>query len=234
MAAYKKDINLLAVMTQKKSRVGLLAIIIPIIVFLILGASLAFGAFWYGSTVTTLTAERDSLQLYIESSRVTDSQEEAQELKDVAEKMRVYADEIKSALYNLSSYPDLYGEQFELIFELAGDDIVLSEYIYDRRTGTLSFSATSLSVRRMPYFVQSLRENAYFSDVQYRGYVRDTRTETGEAVIDPVTELATAPTIEILEYRYEITCRLATPEPYLPDEGTSSETTDSNQEGSDE
>jgi hypothetical protein len=189
---------------------------VPTIVFLILGALIAFSLVWYSSTMAVLTTERDTLQLYIESTRVEDSQEDAQALKAEADEMQARANEIKGTLLNLSSYPDLYGEHFRSIFDFAGYDVELSEYVYDRRTGTLSFAATSPGVRRMPYFIQSLRGCGYFSDIQYRGYVRGTHSESGEPVIDELTDITTIPTFEVIEYRYEITCKLVAPVPSLP------------------
>jgi hypothetical protein len=203
-------------MTQKKSRVSPLVIVVPTIVFLLLGALIAFSIVWYSTTMAVLTTERDTLQLYIESSRVEDSQEDAQALKAEADEMQARASEIKSTLLNLSSYPDLYGEHFRTIFDFAGYDVEVSEYVYDRRTGTLSFAAISPGVRRMPYFIQSLRDCGYFSDIQYRGYVRGTHSESGEPVIDELTDITTIPTIEVIEYRYEITCKLVAPVPSLP------------------
>jgi hypothetical protein len=163
-----------------------------------------------------LTFQRDDLKRYVDSSRVVDSQEEAQALKSAAETMEVRANEVKDTLYNLSSYPDFYGEQFDVIFGFAGDDIELSGYAYSRETGTLSFAAVTPRVSRMPYFVQSLRDSGLFSDVQYQGYVMGTHTETGIPVVSPTTDTLVIPTITVTEYRYEVTCRVAAPPPALP------------------
>jgi hypothetical protein len=203
-------------MTKKAPRVNPLVILIPILVFLALGALVVSSAIWYTSTMTDLTFQRDDLQRYVDSSRVNDSQEEAQALKTLGQEMRIRADEVKNTLYNLSSYPDLYDEQFELIFEFAGDDIELSGYAYDRATGTLSFTAITPRVSRMPYFVQSLRDCGLFSDVQYQGYVRGTHTETGTPVMSPTTDTLIIPTIIVGEYQYAVVCRVASPTPALP------------------
>jgi hypothetical protein len=216
MASYKKDINLLGAMTQKKSRVSPFVIIVPILIFLALGTLIVFSTSWYASTMATLTIERDSLQSYLDSTRVTDSQDKAEEVRRAATEMGRRADEVVGMLYILSSYPDLGGEQFQAVFELAGDNVELADYVYDRRTGILSFSATSASVRNMPRFVQSLRACGYFSDIQYRGFVRSVHIETGEPVTNPVTEVTTITSTEIVEYRYEIVCKLVTPIPSLP------------------
>jgi hypothetical protein len=217
VAAHKKDINLLASMTTtKKSRVSLLAILIPVIVFLILGALLAVGSFWYVTTTTALETERSELQFYLNSSRVETSHERENAARELAETTRRQAEDLKGTLYNLSSYPDLYGEHFDAIFALAGDDIHLADYAYDRRTGIMSFSASSQSVRRMPHFIKGLRDCEYFSDIQYRGYVRSSHNESGRPIIDPITDITTVPTISIIEYRYEITCQLTRPNPALP------------------
>jgi hypothetical protein len=189
---------------------------VPILVFLALGTLIVFGAIWYTSTMTGLTFQRDDLKNYVDSSRVTDSQEEAQTLKFAVTEMQTRASEIRDTLYNLSTYPDLYGEQFDSIFEFAGDDIELSGYAYDRETGTLSFTAVTPRVSRMPYFVQSLRNSGLFSDVQYQGYVMGTHTETGAPVCSSTTDTTVNPVITVTEYRYEVTCRVVTPTPALP------------------
>jgi hypothetical protein len=225
MASYKKDINLLSAMTQKKSRVNPFVIIVPILIFLMLGALIVFATFWYTTTMASLTIERNDLQSYIDSTRVTDSQNNAEEVRIAATEMGRRADEVVGMLYILSSYPDLGGEQFQAIFEFAGDNVQLADYVYDRRTGTLSFSATSTSVRNMPRFVQSMRECGHFSDIQYRGFVRSTHLETGEPVTNPVTEVTTIVNTEIVEYRYEIVCKLVTPIPFLPPVETDGEGT---------
>jgi hypothetical protein len=216
MASYKKDINLLGAMAQKKSRVSPFVIIVPILIFLMLGTLIVFSTSWYASTMATLTIERDTLQNYLDSTRVTDSQDKAEEVRLAAAEMGRRADEVAGTLYILSSYPDLGSEQFQAIFEFAGDNIELADYVYDRRTGILSFSATSASVRTMPRFVQSLRECGHFSDIQYRGYVRSVHIETGEPVTNPVTEVTTITSTEIVEYRYEVVCKLVGPVPSLP------------------
>jgi hypothetical protein len=216
VAGYKKDINLLAAMAQKTARVSPLAVLVPVVVFLVLGIFMVMGTIWYASTITELTAERDSLQRYLESARLEAAQNKSDEAKAQAAEMQALANTVKDTLYNLSSYPDLYGEHFDFIFGLAGDNIELADYSYDRRTGILSFSATSPSVRHIPYFVQSLRESSYFADIQYQGYVKGVRTEDGEPVINSTTDVTTISTIEITEYRYEITCKLAGPIPSLP------------------
>jgi hypothetical protein len=226
MASYKKDINLLGAMTRKKSRVSPLVIIVPIFIFLILGALIVFATFWYTSTMASLTIERNNLQSYIDSTRVTDSQDKAEEVRIAATEMGQRADEVVGMLYILSSYPDLGGEQFQAIFDFASDNVELADYVYDRRTGILSFSATSSTVRNIPRFVQSLRECGYFSDIQYRGFVRSTHLETGEPVLNPVTEVTTIVNTEIVEYRYEIVCKLVTPPPSLPPVETDGEGAD--------
>lgn len=232
MASYKKDINLLAVMTQRKSRINPLAVIIPIAVFLALGAGIFFGTIWYTTNMAELTFQRDDLKRYIESARVTNSQDNTRALRLAAEEMQLRANEVRETLYNLSSYPDLHGEQFQAIFDYAGDEIELSGYVYTRVSGTLSFSATSERVSRMPVFIQNLRESGLFSDVQYQGYVMGTRTESGTPVLDRTTDMMVTPTYTVTEYLYEVTCRVTTPTPALPpvdtDEGAE------NQEGSGE
>jgi hypothetical protein len=216
MASYKKDINLLAAMTKKKSRVSPLALIVPILVFLALGAAIAFSLYSISTQVANLTMQRDDLQRYMDSARVVDGQAEASSLRSQAEQVQSLATEVRGTLYNLSSYPDLTGEDFQAVFDLAGYDVELTHFTYDRRTGALNFSASCESVRRMPIFIQSLRGCGIFSDVQYTGYANDIRTETGSPILDPVSKTTTFETWEVSEYRYEVSCLVAYPAPALP------------------
>jgi hypothetical protein len=215
MATYKKDINLLSVMRRKRPRINPFAIIIPILVFVALGTAVVMGVLWFGNRITSLTLERDSLQSYIDSARLNDSQAETDRLRMQAEDMAFKANEVKSVLYGLSSYPDLSGEDFQVIFDYAGTTIELSGFTYDRRTATLSFSATATSVHAMPVYVQSLRECGIFSDVQYTGYVNSIRSVPGNTVTDEDGN-ETVVNIEISEYRYDLTCQVAKPQPFLP------------------
>ncbi|MDR1082797.1 MAG: hypothetical protein LBL27_02890 [Coriobacteriales bacterium] len=231
MASYKKDIDLLAVMAQKQARVSPLMVLVPIVVFLVLGALIALGIFWYLSTTAVLITERDNLQLYLDSTRVNNFQEEAAALEAQATEMEGQAEEVKGTLYNLSSYPDMYEEQFDIIFTLAGNDVTLSDYIYDRRTGILNFSASSTSVRRMPQFVQGLRDDGHFVDIQYQGYVKEVNAATGAVETRPTTETATTSSNKASEYRYEITCKLVGPNPVLPEVEEEGDTADSAEEG---
>lgn len=216
LASYKKDINLLDAMTKKKSRVNPLALIVPIFVFLVLGAGIALSTFWITSQTVALTLERDSLQNYMTSSRVTEGQQEAQTLQAQVGQLQALASEVRGTLYNLSSYPDLTGEDFQAVFEMSGEDIELTHFMYDRRTGVLSFTATCESVRKIPVFVTALRDSGIFSDVQYKGYANETRTESGNPILDPVSKTTTIETWTVSEYHYDISCLVANPAPTLP------------------
>jgi hypothetical protein len=231
MATYKKDINLLAAMTKKKSRVSPLALIVPILVFVLLGAGIAVSTVYITSQTTELSLKRDDLQSYLDSPRVLDGQRQVASLKSEAERLQSLASQVRGTLYNLSSYPDLAGKDFQYIFELAGEDIELTHFSYDRRTGALHFSATCQSVRKIPIFVQSLRTCGIFSDVQYQGYVSETESVIGSPILDPVTDITTLSTYEIQEYRYEISCLVAYPVPTLPDVTGSSDDGGDNAEG---
>jgi hypothetical protein len=216
MATYKKDINLLTAMTKKKPRVNPFALIIPLIVFVALGAGITVSIFEISAQTAQLTMQRDDLQTYLDSPRVANGKIEAQNLQAQANEVQALASEVKGTLFNLSSYPDLTGENIQAIYDLAGYEIELTHFSYDRRTGALSFSASCWSGRQVPYFVQALRECGIFSDVQYQGYANETHTVTGSPLLDPVTETYEFETWEEIEYHYEISCLVASPAPTLP------------------
>jgi hypothetical protein len=203
-------------MTKKKSRVNPFTIIVPIIIFLVLGGIIATSIVWITGQTALLTLQRNELKSYMNSTRVTEGQVEVANLNATAQEKQALASEVKSTLYNLSSYPDLSGDNLETVIAFAGENIELANFSYDRRTGTLTFSATSQSVRRMPVFIAALRECGIFSDVQYQGYVNGVRIDAGYPVYDPETDQTTLESYEIDEYRYQVSCLVVNPSATLP------------------
>ncbi|MDR0350949.1 MAG: hypothetical protein LBH64_05285 [Coriobacteriales bacterium] len=218
MATYKKDINLLAVMRRRRPRVNPLVIVIPILVALILGSGIGLGAMWLTTRVAALTIERNDLQSYLDSRRLEDSQNQADEARREADKMTALASEVKNTLYNLSSYPDLTGEDIDSLFNFAGIATDIADFSYDRRTGTLNFTASTVSVHTMPALVQTLRGCGIFSDVQYTGYASSTASE----IISTSTDedgVVTSITEEVTVYHYALVCKVTKPQPFLPPTG---------------
>jgi hypothetical protein len=87
---------------------------------------------------------------------------------------------------------------------------------YDRRTGILSFSASSENVTSFPGFVEALRATGLFADIQYRGYVKSSHTEIASQSTDEAG-IVTTTYYTTVEYGYTVVCQLAKPQPHLPD-----------------
>ena len=240
MARSKKDINLLDVLEGKKkiglSRQALVALICIPLLALVAVATI----FLFTTTITNLLEQRNGLKNYLESPQTQAAYQETALAKDQSTQMRADANALIAALQNLSSYPELYSEQYNRIFELAGYEIDLSEASYDRRTGVLKFNATAAELVSLPRFVESMRNSGLFTDIQYRGYVQ---TKTGIILLSDSSagtsgtpnSSATAgsgtsggsgsgsgsaaqqaTTYEIISYYYAIECLVAPPQPTLP------------------
>ena len=207
MSSYKKDINLLAAMRHGEQRARRITVLLPVAIFLLFGVLVLASSLWFVGTVGRLTSQRDQLHQYLESERANSSEQQADGLKAQADEMQAQANEVSGNLLNLSTYPDIYREQFTVIYSLAGEDVEISNIAYDRRSGVLSFSASSFSVRRMPEFVKSLRDSGIFADVQYEGYVLGGSPGAGSAAIANG---------EVGGYVYELRCLLIKPVPSLP------------------
>lgn len=183
------------------------SVLLPVAIFLLFSILVIGSSLWFISTVTALTAQRDQLQQYLDNEQADNSGQPTDGLKLQADQMRAQANEVSGNLLNLSSYPDLYREQFTVIYSLAGEDVEISNIVYDRRGGILSFSASSYSVRRMPVFVKSLRDSGLFADVQYQGYVLG---------LNGQNPLAGAGDGTVGGYVYELRCLVLAPLPELP------------------
>jgi hypothetical protein len=203
-------------MTSSGKKAPVLPILITVFVIVALGAVLYTGFLYFSTNIAGLNAQRDELNRYVTSDRTASAYQESLDFQQKSATMGAMAGGVKSALVALSSYPDVTYAVYQRIEELAGSDVTLSGLSYDRRTGILSFSATSENVTSFPVFVASLRNTELFADIQYRGYVKSSRQEiAGQSTDDD--GITTTSYYTIVEYGYSVQCQLATPSPRLPD-----------------
>jgi hypothetical protein len=195
--AHTKDINLYKVATSKVRTKSLRPLITSALLALLAVALVAFGIYYYLTTISNLTLERDGLKRYLESSLTLEQYNHSFETQSEVEVMEGFVAQIKGTLLNISSYPEITGADYRLIMSSAGSDIDITGLRYERRTGILSFRAICGDTTSVPLFVERLRAQGNFSDVQYRGYVQSGKDG-------------------ISEYTYELQCLMKKPQPKLP------------------
>jgi hypothetical protein len=239
-----KDINLIAAQSRKQkiaSEQKTVAIRQPVLILVMV--LLLLGAFYYYlfTQTNTLAAEKESLTLYLEDPTTIEDFNDSIRLEETATGMVARKDELARVLLNLSSFPDMQGSDFHLIYEYAEGRIEIHGISYDRSTGVLSFKAQSKTVTGVPIFVSQLRASAIFSDIKYEGYTEQIMTfteelapkkeprldeygnhvvnpQTGEFVYDLVPQSRS-----YMEnaYVFALTALVKAPKPHLPGPGES-------------
>ncbi|MDR1713519.1 MAG: hypothetical protein LBR39_05145 [Coriobacteriales bacterium] len=223
MTALAKDINLYRVMTSRRaSSASRKPLLLATAVLVAVGALIAAGIILYGLQMAEMRLDRDDLARYVNSTQTQQRYSESLRLQSQVTTTEQRANMVKQVLINLSSYPDLGGADFRKIRSYAGSSVSLGDMRYDHRTGTLSISASATDVNSVPHFVQQLRENGGFADIQYSGYTQSVRSVRSGSGADATTS-------EVTEYRYELTFLLNQPQaklPTLPDASDNSNAAD--------
>jgi len=189
-----KDINLIAAMDRKQQKAKAekaTAIRLPILVLVLVALLLGFAYYYLYTNTNELEEQKTALNLYLNDPITLADYNESFKAEAEAQRMMTQAGELERVLLNLSSYPDIYGGDFHLIYEYAGDRVVISGVNYSRTTGVLAFEAESYTVTGVPIFVSQLRMSNIFSDVKYEGYterVLETVTQ-GQTIREWVPEL---------------------------------------------
>jgi hypothetical protein len=226
LARNRKDINLLEVLeSKKKLKISLSAIIGLACIPLVAAVAVAV-AFFLITTIADLSEQRDRLNNYIESPQTQAAYQEALSAQDEAARLRADADAVMAALRHLSSYPDLYAEDYSRVFEFVGSDLKLSNFTYDRRSGVLRFNVTASDLVGLPRFAAQMRNSGIFAEVNYGGY---TQTKTSVPSSNTSSSSATAgtsgasssaaaaqPTRETVSYYYSLSCLVTSPNATLP------------------
>jgi hypothetical protein len=231
VARRKKDINLLDALEGKK-KVGLsVNAIVGLACIPLVALVAAVAVFVLVAAIADLSGQRDQLRNYVENQQTEAASAEVASTQRQAYQARADADAVMAMLRYLSSSPDLYGEHYDRIFEMAGVEIELTNFTYDRQSGMLRFNASAAELSSLPRFVEQMRASGFFSDVQYRGYVQTTTSSaslagsgsgtsgtSGDATTSGVASAyaSSASVPEIVSYYYSLECQVVFPEPTLP------------------
>ena len=240
-----KDINLIAALDrrqrafrEKKATAVRQPILILVLVLVLLGA----GYYKLYTDTRALEKEKAAINLYLNDPTTVADYGESLKKQDQATRMAAQRDELGRVLLNLSSYPDIYKGDFDLIYEYADKRVGVSGVSYDRSTGVLSFNAECDTVTGVPLFVAQLRMSAIFDDIRYEGYTEQVTTNTtpGKTTKKWVPELGadekpkidangneigyweeTTSTVTTTNksYVFAITALVRSPEPHMPEPG---------------
>ena len=246
-AVQYKDINLIAAMDRKQKKAKAekaTAIRLPILILILVALLMGVAYYYLYTNTNELEEQKEYLSLYINDPITIADYNASFKAQAEAERMITQANELENVLLNLSSYPDMYGGDFHLIYEYAGERILISGVNYTRATGVLAFDAECVAVTSVPIFVSQLRMSGVFTDVKYEGYAeRITSTTTqGKTIREWIPELGadgeplydanenqlghwqeTTPetTTTSKSYVFAITALVKAPEPRLPGPGES-------------
>jgi len=239
-----KDINLitaqdrnLKLAKEKKATAIRLPAFILILVLILLG----FAYYFLYTETSALEKEKEVLAAYLNDAATQADYERSVKMQDLASQMLNQNEEISRILLNLSSYPDMTGDDFELIYELAGEGVRITNVSYSRAEGVLAFDAECEIVTGVPIFVAQLRASGIFSDVRYEGYAEHVYSlseelppkmeprldEFGNPVINPMTEepvmdeVPQSRAFSEKSYMFAVTALVEAPEPELPGPGQS-------------
>jgi len=246
-AVQYKDINLIAAMDRKHQRAKAektTAIRLPILVLVLVALLLGVAYYYLYTNTNELEEQKETLNLFLNDPRTQADYNDSFRAQSEAQRMITQASELEQVLLNLSSYPDMYGGDFHLIYEYAGDRVIISGVNYTRASGVLAFEAESVTVTGVPIFVSQLRMSGVFTDVKYEGYTEKitSTTTSGQTVREWIPELGadglpmidaagnemgfwqeTTPTTtkETKSFVFAITALVNAPEPRLPGPGES-------------
>jgi len=246
-AVQYKDINLIAAMDRKqlkaKAEKGT-AIRMPIFVLILVALLLGYAYYYLYTNINDLEEQKVDISLYLNDPITLADYNESFRAQEDALRMVTQARELEQVLMNLSSYPDMYGGDFHLMYEYAGERIDISGVNYSRLTGVLAFNAECDAVTGVPIFVSQLRMSGVFADVKYEGYserILSTTTE-GKTIREWIPDLGadgepmydangnqmgywqeTTPTSTTTSksYVFAVTALVKAPEPRLPGPGES-------------
>jgi len=242
-----KDINLIAAMDRRHQRAKAqkaTAIRLPILILILIALLLGVAYYYLYTNTNELEEQKESLSLFLNDPRTQADYSESFKAQAEAQRMVTQAKELERVLLNLSSYPDMAGGDFHLIYEYAGNRIDISGVNYKRATGVLAFSAECDAVTGVPIFVAQLRMSGIFADIKYEGYTEKITSTTtqgtpirewvpdlgadGEPMYDANEnqlgfwqETTPTTTTETKTFVFAVTALVNAPDPRLPGPGES-------------
>ena len=181
-------------------------LIVSILIVLVI---IAFYIFYFFSS-SDLDSKIQSSREYLSTSTVISDFNTAEAKQAEAEAMQTKASELEAALNNIKSYPDLNSSDWKKLFRIAGGRVEMTDFIFNRSSGSLTFTASAGSATRVPLFITELRASGIFDSVSYSGYFRSDRSVLGAQSTNAESETASQIGI-IADYAFSVTCVVKAP-----------------------
>ena len=210
-----RELNLLLALekskgrTSEKTKLPSMLRMTMIIFIMLLAVLIAFGAFFFMSSASLINEISDSNEV-LQNPVYRDTFNRTEQIRIDAEEMAAQAADLAGTRDNLETFPDMKSADWKKIFRIAGGRVDMSNFSYDRRTGILSFTATTATAPRVPLFITELRASGIFSAVSYDGYAAVPRVIFGEQKIDEIGNVTISSTT-IAEYSFNVNCLVKPP-----------------------
>jgi hypothetical protein len=144
-----------------------------------------------------LTARRDAALLYVEDPGTIALYNESVANRQAVGGMVARSGILTAAVDSITSYPDMSSDDFKTLFSIAGKRTDISNFVYERSTGTLTFDAKCRNVNHVAEFIAALRSSGVFASVYYGGYSGGEYMVAGEG--DAENKMVT-------EYNFQVSC----------------------------
>jgi hypothetical protein len=215
-----KDINLLIAMDRgiKQNSGGGAQRFLPLIVVVVAVVLIVGAMTLLYLQNSNLKNHIEEIDLYLNDPVTVRAYSDSNYALTKAQAMDKKTLEVETALYIISSYPELSREVITQLFSLAGSKAnIESSIAYDTSTGLLTFVANSNTATGVPIFISQLRASGLFEDVTYQGYQETTTSSPGKSTTNPATGETTTTVVTNTAYRFSVSCLLARPTPSLPE-----------------
>jgi len=210
-----RELNLLLALEKNKGKAsgktelpGMLRLTI-LVFLLLLVATAGFGAFYF-MTAAQLTDEITNSNELLTNPIYRDTFNKTEQARIEAAEMAAQAASITGTQANLKTYPDMKSSNWKKLFRIAGGRVELSGIAYDRRTGMLSFTATTATASRVSLFITELRASGIFNAVSYEGYSAVPRVIFGTPSTDGDGNVSVSSST-ITEYSFNVKCLVKPP-----------------------
>ncbi|MDR1495434.1 MAG: hypothetical protein LBS67_00730 [Clostridiales Family XIII bacterium] len=207
-----KELNLLTALDRGKRRkkAGTGAVVVIALIVIVVAAVAFFFLHTYRET-EALTERRDLATAYVEDPEIQAQYNASLADQQEASVARVNSQALAGAVEAINSYPDMTSADFKKLFAIAEGKVDMTNIMYDRTSGILSFNGSCGSATRIPIFIADLRASGAFSDVNYSGYAGGMTTIPGEP--QTTTDGSIIETqITVAEYTFSVTCLVNTDE----------------------
>jgi hypothetical protein len=198
-----KELNLLTALNgggrRRKAGKGYIA---TVAVLAVIAAAVALFFMYTINEGGKLTEKRDAALAYVNDPITHEQYSVSNSNKTAAAAAEVRSKAIVAAVEVVNSYPDMSGDDFRQLFDIAGKAVTMSNITYDRTTGALSFEGRCKSADIIPSFVSQLRASGIFADVNYEGYSGSTYTVPGKTNDDGTVSKDTV----VTEYVFSVNC----------------------------